>query len=56
MKYLAPFLICFVLALTASAANRPNILFIIADDQSPFDLGVTGVPPVNMIASVRCSR
>ncbi|TWT91226.1 sulfatase-like hydrolase/transferase [Neorhodopirellula pilleata] len=40
MKYLAPFLICFVLALTASAANRPNILFIIADDQSPFDLKV----------------
>ncbi|MGJ8723211.1 MAG: sulfatase-like hydrolase/transferase [Roseibacillus sp.] len=28
------------LALTLSASERPNILFIIADDQSPFDLKV----------------
>ncbi len=30
----------FVLASSAPAADRPNFLFIIADDQSPFDLKV----------------
>ncbi|MFT4550350.1 MAG: choline-sulfatase, partial [Verrucomicrobiales bacterium] len=33
-------LILSALTLTVSAAERPNFLFIIADDQSPFDLKV----------------
>jgi arylsulfatase A-like enzyme len=41
MRFFLPLLLS-VLSLQASAlaAERPNILFIIVDDQSPFDLGV----------------
>lgn len=35
---LATFLFCLAVAAPAADAARPNILFIIADDQSPFDL------------------
>jgi len=33
-------MLTFVLANSASAARRPNILFILVDDQSPFDLKI----------------
>ena len=39
MRYLT-FLLSIALVSTAIAAKRPNILFIIVDDQSPFDLKV----------------
>ena len=39
MRYLT-FLLSIALVSTAMAAKRPNILFIIVDDQSPFDLKV----------------
>ncbi len=41
MKTILTFLcLCFSVAAAAQGADRPNILFIIADDQSPFDLKV----------------
>ena len=33
-------LLCLSLCVQAAEAKRPNFLFIIADDQSPFDLKV----------------
>ena len=40
MKKLLSVLLLCALSLSAEAAKRPNILFIIVDDQSPFDLKV----------------
>ena len=40
MKKLATILLSLALGSSAFAAKRPNFLFIIADDQSPFDLKV----------------
>lgn len=42
-KYVLPVLVCLsflVLPSSARAADRPNILFVLVDDQSPFDLKV----------------
>jgi choline-sulfatase len=37
MKHFTPFILLALLAAFSAHAKRPNILFIIADDQSPFD-------------------
>jgi hypothetical protein len=37
MKNFTPFILLALLAAFSAQAKRPNILFIIADDQSPFD-------------------
>ena len=37
MKHFTPFILLALLTAFSAQAKHPNILFIIADDQSPFD-------------------
>ncbi|MEL6108924.1 MAG: sulfatase-like hydrolase/transferase, partial [Planctomycetota bacterium] len=47
MRQPLPLLSLFLLATIVQAENRPNILFVMTDDQGYWDTGVTGNPHID---------